>query len=94
MLADAMSYAPYLYTPYLGIYGELAPADTGSLTVGYYEAASDPKELCEVRGASHVSLYDRDEHVDVAVASMHEFFQKPRRLTATRGETPSCARCR
>ena len=78
MLADAMTYAPYLYTPYLGIYGELALSDTGSLTVSYYDAASEPKELCEVRGASHVSLYDDDEHVDVAVVRMHEFFGKHR----------------
>ena len=76
MLADAMTYAPYLYTPYLGIYGQSALADTGPQTVNYYHAASDPKELCEVQGASHVSLYDHQQHVDVAVASMHEFFGK------------------
>lgn len=76
MLADAMTYAPYLYTPYLGIYGELAMADTGPLTVGYYDAASDPKELCEVPGASHVSLYDDEAHVNVAAERMHEFFGK------------------
>ena len=51
-------------------------ADTGPLTVGYYDAASDPKELCEVPGASHVSLYDDEEHVNVAAERMHEFFGK------------------
>ena len=76
MLADAMSYAPYLYTPYLGIYGEMALANTGPQTVNYYNAASDPKELHEVAGASHVSLYDNREHVTEAVERMHEFFQK------------------
>ncbi|NET59689.1 MAG: alpha/beta hydrolase [Symploca sp. SIO2E6] len=76
MLADAQSYAPYLYTPYIGIYGEKALQDTGLLTVKFYEAASEPKELVELSGASHVSLYDIDEDVDRAVAAMDVFFQK------------------
>lgn len=75
-LADATSYAPYLYTPYIGIYGEKALQDTGPLTVKFYEAASEPKELVEISGASHVSLYDIDEDVDRAVAAMDAFFQK------------------
>ncbi len=75
-LTSAMTYAPYLYTPYLGIYGEKAMKDTGPLTVAFYEAASEPKELFEVKGASHVSLYDIDEDVDRAVAKMDEFFKK------------------
>ena len=75
-LADATSYAPYLYTPYIGIYGEKALQDTGPLTVKFYEAASEPKELIEISGASHVSLYDIDEDVDRAVAAMDAFFQK------------------
>ena len=75
-LTSAVTLAPYLYTPYLGIYGERAMQDTGPLTVAFYEAASEPKELYEVEGASHVSLYDIDEDVDRAVARMDEFFQK------------------
>jgi len=75
-LADATSYAPYLYTPYIGIYGEKALRDTAPLTVKFYEAASEPKELIEISGASHVSLYDIDEDVDRAVAAMDAFFQK------------------
>lgn len=75
-LTSATALAPYLYTPYLGIYGEHAMQDTGPLTVAFYEAASEPKELYEVEGASHVSLYDIDEDVDRAVARMDEFFQK------------------
>lgn len=71
-LTSAVALAPYLYTPYLGIYGEKALQDTGPLTVAFYEAASEPKELYEVEGASHVSLYDIDEDV----ARMDEFFQK------------------
>ena len=76
MLADAQSYAPYLYTPYIGIYGEKALRDTGPLTVKFYEAASEPKELVEIEGASHVSLYDADEDVDRAVAAIDNFFQR------------------
>ena len=77
-LADAIDYAPYLYTPHIGIYGERAntPADTGPLTVKYFEAASEPKELVEIKGASHVSLYDIDADVDRAVAAMDAFFRK------------------
>ena len=75
-LASAKLYAPYLYTPYLGIYGEKAMADTGPLTTMFYEACSEPKELFEVKGASHVSLYDIDEDVDPAVDKMDEFFSK------------------
>lgn len=76
MLADAQSYAPYLYTPYLGIYGDKAMQDTAPLTVQFYEAASEPKELVEISGASHVSLYDIETDVDRAVAAMDTFFQK------------------
>lgn len=75
-LTSAVALAPYLYTPYLGIYGEKAMADTAPLTTMFYEAASEPKELFEVPGASHVSLYDIDEHVDQAVEKMDEFFKK------------------
>lgn len=84
-LTSAVDYAPYLYTPYLGIIGEKAlpkegeapsPLHTGPLTVNFYEAASEPKELFEVEGATHVSLYDIDKDVDRAVAKMDEFFKK------------------
>lgn len=76
MLADAMSYAPYLYTPFIGIYGEKAKDETGVLTIKFYEKASEPKELVEIKGASHVSLYDIPGDVDRAVAAMDGFFKK------------------
>ncbi|MDB9515560.1 hypothetical protein PN466_01115 [Roseofilum reptotaenium CS-1145] len=76
MLADAMSYAPYLYTPFIGIYGEKAMADTGPLTVNFYEKASEPKELVEISGASHVSLYDVEEDVSRAIEAIDTFFKK------------------
>lgn len=73
---NATAMAPNLYTPYLGIYGSKAMESTGPLTVAFFEAASEPKELYEVEGASHVSLYDIDKDVDRAIAKMTEFFLK------------------
>lgn len=73
-LTNATAIAPFLYTPYLGIYGETA--GTGPLTQAFFEAASEPKELFVVEGASHVSLYDVDVDVDRAVTRMDAFFRK------------------
>ena len=74
----ALSMAPYLNTPYLGIYGSetMEAGDTGKLTEDFYEAASEPKEIYQIKGASHVSLYDIEEHVDQAVDRMVKFFGK------------------
>ena len=74
MLADAMGYAPYLYTPFIGIHGE--HAETAPLTTSFHEKASEPKELVEISGATHVSLYDIPEDVDRAVEAMDRFFKK------------------
>ncbi len=80
MLADAMSYAPYIYTPFIGIVGEKAmdPVNgalaTGPLTQSFVELASEPKSFVEIPGASHVSLYDQADHVALAVEAMDEFF--------------------
>lgn len=82
MLADAQSYAQYLYTPYIGIVGSKAmdPASgmmaTGPLTKNYYDKASEPKKFVEVEGASHVDLYDKAEYVVPAVDAMVEFFEQ------------------
>lgn len=82
MLADAMSYAPYLYTPFIGIVGEKAmdpasgPVCTGPLTEEFFNKASEPKEFVEIGGASHVSLYDVSEDVTRAVEAMTAFFHK------------------
>ncbi|APD06187.1 uncharacterized protein UJ101_00648 [Flavobacteriaceae bacterium UJ101] len=73
-ITSAVTYAPYLYTPYLGIVGE--KAQTAPLTKIFFEKASEPKEFYEVPGASHVSLYDIDQDVDKAVEKMDEFFSK------------------
>lgn len=74
MLADALSYAQYLYTPFIGIIGE--NAETGPLTEMFYEKASEPKELVKISGASHVSLYDIEKDVVRAVEAIDTFFQK------------------
>ena len=82
MLADATSYAPYIYTPYMGIIGSKAmdpasgPLATGPLTKNFFDLASEPKELVVIDGASHVDLYDIDEHVNHAVEAMDGFFKK------------------
>ena len=82
MLSDALSYAPHLYTPYLGVVGTKAmdpdsgTPNTGPLTKMYFDAASEPKEFLEIKGASHVDLYDRDEYVSQIVDAMEGFFAK------------------
>lgn len=82
MLADATSYAPYLYTPYVGIVGAKAmdPASgqlaTGPLTKNFFDQASEPKAFVEIEGASHVDLYDRENFVSSAIDAMDGFFKK------------------
>ena len=51
-------------------------SDTAPLTVNFYKKASEPKELVEISGASHVSLYDVDEDVSRAIKAMDAFFKK------------------
>ncbi len=84
-MTDAIHYAPYLYTPYIGIVGEKAfpkegeeenPLHTGPLTQRFYEACSEPKELVVISGATHVSLYDIENDVKAAVDAMDAFFKK------------------
>lgn len=75
-MTSAMYFAHHLYTPYMGIYGERALADTAPMTVAFFEKATEPKELVEIAGASHVSLYDIPEDVDRAVSAMDGFFRK------------------
>lgn len=82
MLADAMNYAPYIYTPFIGIVGSEAmnlangALATGPLTKAFVDAASEPKEFVEISGASHVSLYDIPKDVDRAIAAMDGFFKQ------------------
>ncbi|MCG8416344.1 MAG: alpha/beta hydrolase [Proteobacteria bacterium] len=71
---DVMSMAPKLYTPYLGIAGSLA--DTREDTEEFYKAASDPKELYIVEGATHVDLYHKPNFVEEAADQLDTFYRK------------------
>lgn len=71
-ISNAVAIAPFLNTPYLGVYG--SKAETGPLTQMFFDAASEPKELYVVEGATHVSLYDINTDVDKAIEKMIEFF--------------------
>lgn len=88
MLADATSYAPYLYMPYIGIVGSKAmdPASgilaTGPLTKKFFELVSEPKEFVTIDAASHVDLYDKTEFVSGAIEVMDRFFKKHGRTNA------------
>jgi fermentation-respiration switch protein FrsA (DUF1100 family) len=58
--------------PLLMIVG--SDSDTAYFSREAIEKAEGPKELFVVDGASHVSLYDKDEHVTPAVAKLTDFF--------------------
>ncbi len=62
----------YLTQPLLLVIGQ--DADTRSYSETFYELANDPKELFEVAGGTHISMYDLPEHVDQAVPKLNEFF--------------------
>lgn len=75
-LVSAMQWAPYLNTPFLGIYGSKAIENTAPATIEFYENTTEPKELYEVKGARHVDLYDYPEFVAEAADKMDAFFTK------------------
>ena len=68
----AVSFGPYLDTPYLGIVGE--HADLAPLTKAFFDVCTDPKEYVVIPGAGHVDLYEK-EAVKVADAATG-FFAK------------------
>ncbi|WP_430389907.1 alpha/beta hydrolase [Dyella sp. 20L07] len=49
-------------------------AVTSWMTTNAFIAAREPKEVFWVEGATHVSLYDHDEHVSAAVAKLQIYF--------------------
>lgn len=51
-------------------------AETAYFSREAIEQAAEPKELFVIDGATHIDLYDRDEHVTPAVAKLTEFFAK------------------
>ncbi len=81
-MTSAMDYAPYLYTPYLGIAGNRIPEGQSPthnayvLTKKFYEKVNDQKELFIVDGASHIDMYHVDEYIEQAANKMTEFFWK------------------
>ncbi|GGV34245.1 hypothetical protein GCM10010495_59030 [Kitasatospora herbaricolor] len=58
--------------PLLQIVGSRAVTDW--MAVDVHQRATGPKELYRIEGASHVDLYDREEHVDAAVEKLTAFF--------------------
>lgn len=60
--------------PLLFIVG--SAADSAYFSEQAYEKAKEPKELFKVEGATHISLYDKPEHVGPAVEKLTAFFQK------------------
>ncbi|GAA5050618.1 alpha/beta hydrolase [Nocardia callitridis] len=58
--------------PLLMIIG--SDADTAYISRAAIEKAAEPKELLVIDGATHISLYDKDEHVTPAVAALTTFF--------------------
>ncbi|GAA2522675.1 alpha/beta hydrolase [Winogradskya humida] len=58
--------------PLLMIIG--SDANTAYLSREAIAAAAEPKELFVIDGATHISLYDKDEHVTQAVAKLVPFF--------------------
>ncbi|AZM79259.1 alpha/beta hydrolase [Streptomyces sp. NPDC005395] len=60
--------------PLLMIVG--SEAETAYFSREAIERAAEPKELFVIDGATHIDLYDRDEHVTAAVAKLTDFFGK------------------
>ncbi|MFI0822518.1 alpha/beta hydrolase [Streptomyces sp. NPDC021098] len=58
--------------PLLMIIG--SDANTAYISREAIEKAAEPKELFVIDGATHISLYDKDEHVTPAVAKLTAFF--------------------
>jgi fermentation-respiration switch protein FrsA (DUF1100 family) len=51
-------------------------ADTRYFSEMAMEEAKEPKELFLIEGATHISLYDKKEHVDPAVEKLNSFFNQ------------------
>jgi uncharacterized protein len=50
-------------------------AVTSWMTTDAFANAQEPKELFWVSGATHVTLYDKDEYVTPAVSKLGDFFR-------------------
>ena len=61
-------------TPVLFIAG--SDAMTGPLSQNAYDHAQEPKELYWVDGATHVSMYYNEEHINQATGQLDKFFKE------------------
>lgn len=72
---DIQNIAPSLApTPVLFIAG--SNAMTGPLSQNAYDNAKEPKELYWVDGATHISMYHNEEHINQATEKLDEFFKE------------------
>ena len=72
---NALTFAPFITTPFLGVVGENAP--TRGLTEQFIEQKGHSvSELKEIKGGCHLQSYDRDEHVNEAISAITDFFEK------------------
>lgn len=70
---SAFGFVPTLLTqPILAIVG--SEANTKGFSENAIELANSPKELFEVKGATHIAMYDVPEYVNQAVNKLGEFF--------------------
>lgn len=67
-------YADKMIQPYCGIVG--SEAETAVCTRAYFDRVTSEKEYHEIEGASHVGLYDVEEHIAQVVGIVDTFFQK------------------
>lgn len=67
-------YADKMVQPYCGIFGENAA--TKICTQAFFERVTSEKELHEIKGASHVELYDKPEYIDQVIEKVVTFFNK------------------
>ncbi|MHA1467831.1 MAG: alpha/beta hydrolase, partial [Promethearchaeota archaeon] len=61
-------------TPVLFIAG--TNAVTGPLSQNAYDNANEPKELFWVDGATHISMYYNEKHINQASEKLDEFFKE------------------
>ena len=59
---------------FIGVVGE--KAGSRIFTENFYNNAKEPNELVEIKGASHVDLYDKVDFIEQAVDKIDTFFKK------------------
>lgn len=67
-------YADKVIQPYCGIVG--SEAETAIFTRMYFDRVTSEKEYHEIKGASHVGLYDIPENITQVVEIVDTFFRK------------------